>query len=151
MLINKIDLHDEQMLAKTEAAVLELNPRANILRTQNAECDIELFGAHGPRGLQGEYALCSDPNYVSAAIEFSNAVDVERLVERLKSLGEDLYRAKGFVPTVAGVVYVDLSLAGCAISPPRQHAGVCELVLIGRGRASERFGEVAEEIRAWAG
>ena len=149
VLINKIDLHDEQMLAKTEAAILELNPRANILRTQNAECEVELFGAHTPRGLQGEYALCSDPNYVSSAIEFSKAVDVERLVEQLRNLGADLYRAKGFVPTTAGVVYVDLSLAGHAISPPRKHAGACELVLIGRGGAGERFSQTVETIRAW--
>ena len=63
VLINKIDLFDPAAVDATERIVREIRPQAQVVRTVRCHAEIELFAGGGPRGLEGEYALCADPNY----------------------------------------------------------------------------------------
>jgi G3E family GTPase len=117
VLLNKIDLFDEPRIAATEAAMREINPRVRILRTLRAAADIDLFDAPPPRDLHGEYAGCADPHYERRSVPFSKPIDLAKLQAALTPLAGDLYRAKGFVPTQAGTVYLDFSAAGLSATP----------------------------------
>ncbi len=118
VLINKTDLFDEQKVTVTEAAVREINPHARQIRTVRAAADLDLFGAGPARpDLHGEYAACADPNYHRMQVTIRRVVDPAKLHIALAALGDAVYRAKGFVRTPAGMVYVDASTAGLRVEP----------------------------------
>lgn len=111
-LLNKTDMFDDAEVAATEALVREINPHADIIRTVQGEADLELFDEAPARDMTGDYALCMDPNYDKLELEFRAPVDMGRLMTALTAARDEIYRAKGFVPTPSGLYYLDMSVAG---------------------------------------
>ncbi|MGD9496236.1 MAG: GTP-binding protein [Armatimonadota bacterium] len=144
VLLNKIDLFDAAQVAQAERIVREINPGAQVVRTVRCGVDLDLFSGAHPRGLHGEYAACADPHYASYAIALTEPTDPEELGAELEALRDEIYRAKGFVPTSSGMVYLDLSASGLSMEPAATEAGWAGLVIIARG---ERHAGVSEFAR----
>jgi G3E family GTPase len=127
VLINKTDLYDAGEVDRTEERIRQINPRVRILRTQYGRMEIDLFGPdqldeEGEVGEVrdqkiGEYAQRRDPHYITRTISLTSPVDPEGFLEHLRLLQPHIYRAKGFVPTASGPLYVDVSAAGVASEP----------------------------------
>lgn len=93
VLINKTDCNAPEKIEKTDALVRDINPGAERIKTVRCAAAIDLFAAHAPHGLQGEYAQCSDPNYTVFVTEqpFNGNV----LEEFVLTHADDIYRVKG--------------------------------------------------------
>ena len=85
-----------------------------------------------------ELAPCASPDYARSALHFNGDADVEDLRRRLSALGEDVYRAKGFVPVAGRLLSFDYSLAGLEVSACPAAAGQAKLALIVKGSAEQR-------------
>ena len=132
-LLNKTDLFDEESAAATEALVREITPHAEIIRTVQCEVDLELFGEAPAREMTGDYALCMDPNYEKLELEFRAPVDMGKLMAGLTAARDDIYRAKGFVPTRSGLYYLDMSTAGLTTQLVDRDDVALGLAIITRG------------------
>lgn len=133
VLINKIDLFAPAEVDATEQIVREINPAAAVMRTVRCGVDLELFASARVRGLEGDYALCTDPNYARFAIALTEPVDADALRRELEAVADEVYRAKGFVPTHDGPVYLDMSAAALTMDRAAAPAGPTGLVVIARG------------------
>ncbi|MBL7016708.1 MAG: GTP-binding protein [Kiritimatiellales bacterium] len=106
VLINKTDRNSPEKTAEADAAVRAINPVAERIKTVQCAVEVDLFAEHVPRGLQGEYAKCRDPNYATFVTEQPvNGAALERFV--LEN-SDDIYRVKG---TLTGEFF-DYSTAG---------------------------------------
>ncbi|MGM0494570.1 MAG: CobW family GTP-binding protein [Armatimonadota bacterium] len=146
VLLNKIDLFDATEVAQAEEIVREMNAGAPIIRTVRCAAEIELFTGGGPRGLEGDYALCADPNYARFSLTFDEPVDVDTLAVELQALSDQIYRAKGFVPTDDGRVYVDMSAAGLSIESTSDTTAPPGLAIIARGEASDGVSALVQRL-----
>jgi G3E family GTPase len=138
VLMNKTDCHDAATLDTTEARVRELNPAAILLRTMRGHADIDPFAlptAAPERG--GEYAACRDPRFRSDVLAATVDVDLARLAEILHALGDDCYRAKGYLPSNGALHFVDLSSSGLTITPTTRPGATGELAVVLRGSAPD--------------
>ena len=133
VVLNKTDLFDNCAIERAEAEIRRIRRELSILRAQYCQVDLELFAGHTRWSMTGEYAKCIDPNYGRVSVSFKAPVDLARLTEAVRGLGEALYRAKGFVPTPEGVYYVDAAVSGITATLIPGHRGSLELVLIVRG------------------
>lgn len=147
VLINKIDLFAPEWVDMTETLVRELNSTATVLRTVRCGADLELFASGRVRELAGEYALCADPNYARYTLAFAEPVDVEALAAELRALAGEIYRAKGFVPTETGLVYLDQSPSGLTLEPAGGDGPRPGLAIIAHG---DRHAGVDELVRRWS-
>jgi len=111
VLLNKSDCNPRERVAEAHAAISSFNPAADVKETVLCAVDLDLFAEHAPRGLQGEFAKCRDPNY--AAFVTEHACDPERLAALIRSHADVIYRVKG---RFAGE-YIDYSTAGLVRSP----------------------------------
>ncbi len=93
VLINKVDLASEAELQQCRADVTALNPGAEIHLAERCAVDLELLPERCCKGLQGGYALCTDPNYETFTTEQPMERDALRVV--LERFGETVYRVKG--------------------------------------------------------
>jgi len=150
VLINKIDLFAPAEVDATEQIVRELNPSATAMRTVRCGVDLELFAGARVRGLDGEYALCADPNYARFAISFAEPVDAAALRRELEAVRDQVYRAKGFVPTAEGVAYLDMSAAALTLQPVAPPGGPTGLVVIARGDDHDGVAALARTFGAAA-
>lgn len=131
VLVNKTDLYDEDRLSACEAKIREFNPGVEVLRTQFCRAGIDLLAAPALHSAAvGEYAACRDPNYFTRTIHFDAAVALDTIVGELKTIQPHVYRGKGFVPTPAGRMYVDVSAGGVECRPAPAAEGLCEMVLL---------------------
>ncbi len=146
VLLNKIDLFDADEISEAEEIVRGINAEAPVVRTVRCQAEVDLFSGGGPRGLEGDYALCADPKYARYSLGFDEPVDMDELVEELKALRDEIYRAKGFVPTEDGPVYVDMSEAELSVEqvPERDAAG--GLAIIARGESSAGVKELVSRL-----
>jgi len=111
VLINKTDCNAPEKTAETERLVREINPAAERIRTIRCDAEIDLFAQHAPRGLQGEYAKCRDPNYETFVTEQPfDGGDLERFV---MEHAEEIYRVKGALPGE----FFDYSTSGVRRTP----------------------------------
>jgi G3E family GTPase len=93
VLINKTDRNSPEKTEEAEAAVQAMNPAAERIKTVQCAAEVDLFAEHAPRGLQGEYAKCRDPNYAAFVTEQPfNGDALETFVLRHAN---DIYRVKG--------------------------------------------------------
>ncbi len=133
-IINKVDLHDEQRIAEVEQEVRRINPSAELVRAVQCDVDFGVFtsasAGEARRSLAGQYAACADPNYVTRTIVFDRPIDAERLLVELRALQPHIYRAKGFVPTSGGILYVDVSASGVDCRPAGEATAGGRLVVI---------------------
>lgn len=137
-MINKCDLHDEQAIAGTEAGIRQINPGIETVRTSHGAAPFDLFSGEGPADVEGEMAKCIDPNYAKLAVRLPKAVNIERLGAILNDLGEDLYRAKGFVRVDAGWVYVDHAAGELRIETVERHDYPPQLAVVVKPAAERR-------------
>ena len=94
-----------------------------------------------PAELIGEYALCRDPNYGGFNIKFDKPINADKLAETIKELSEDLYRAKGTVPTPGGQFFLDYSSSGLSLERVIGNRTSTNLVVITRASGTERVKE----------
>lgn len=159
-LVNKTDLHGEDALRAVEEEIERINPRAKIIRSTYCRSEIDILDAPPRLPLEGEYALCRDPNYLSFALHLVAPLELAPLLAELDRIKDDVYRIKGFVPLSAGMVYVDVAagrvshreVALPAEPQDRDEPGAPgRLVFIYDPAASERIEGVIGALRARAG
>jgi G3E family GTPase len=129
VLINKADRNTPEKISETDALVRQINPAAERIQTIRCNAEIDLFAEHAPRGLQGEYAKCRDPNYATFITEQS--FNGTTLAAFVLAHADDIYRVKG---TLSGEFF-DYSTAGI-IRTPQSGAG-SKLAWIVRGGAED--------------
>jgi G3E family GTPase len=115
VLINKTDCNPPEKIEETLEVVQGLNPAAERIQTVQCDIELDLFGEHAPRGLQGEYAKCRDPNYATFVTE--QPFDGDRLEAFVLEHANDIYRVKGTLSDE----FFDYSTAGVIRTP---HPGV---------------------------
>ncbi len=145
VLVNKIDLFPPEDIDATEQIVREINPQATVMRTVHCAVDLELFAGARVRGLEGDYALCADPNYARYAISFAQPVEIDALRARLEALSDEIYRAKGVVPTPDGPVYLDMSASGIITEKANGTPAGTGLVIIAHGEDSGGVGALVAD------
>ena len=136
IIINKVDLHDQEHIEKTVNAMLEINSNARLINCSFGEAEFDLFADKNKfRNLQGEYAPCKDPNYETCTINFDKDISIDKLTKQVLEIKDELYRAKGFIPSNGKSYYFDYSASGItcteATKPIKKHA----LVIIHKGTA----------------
>lgn len=107
---------------------------------------LDIFGDNAPRGIEGEYAQCRDPNFAKASVRFTHPVELPRLLAALESLGPGLYRAKGFVPTPTGVFQVDVSSSGAQTTPVSEFTGTTDFAIITSPHTAEQAASLLADI-----
>ncbi|MGC9318501.1 MAG: CobW family GTP-binding protein [Armatimonadota bacterium] len=133
VLVNKTDLFEPGQVDAAEAIVREISPQARIIRTVRCRVDLDIFASAHVKTLSGEYACGADPNFARFSVAFEESVDIERLRRELQALEDEIYRAKGFVPTGNGMIYLDMSPAGLTVEPADGDEPWQGLVLVARG------------------
>jgi G3E family GTPase len=121
VLLNKTDLFSGEQIEAATVLIREISPGIQLIRTVHGEAAVDLFPATpvAHSELQGDYAPCADPHFARGTLLFDRPVDITKLTAHLQAVGGDLYRAKGFVPTPNGIVYLDLSTTGIHVRPQR--------------------------------
>jgi G3E family GTPase len=158
-IVNKADLFGEDALADVEAQLRAIAPDLRILRASycdvpldGGEAGLNLFGERLPRGLDGDYATCVDPNYARLVLRFPGPTDAAVLRDALNGMRDRVYRAKGYVPTPDGVQYLDVSPAAVTLKPAdaeeERPAAGCQVALIARGTAFEELQAFVREVKA---
>ena len=113
VLINKTDSNPPEKIKETLDVVQELNPDADRIQTVQCNIELDLFREYAPRGLQGEYAKCRDPNYETFITD--QPFDGAALESFVIKHAEDIYRVKGtlvdefFDYSTAGVIRIPQS------------------------------------------
>jgi G3E family GTPase len=152
-LVNKTDLYDEAALAGVEREIARINPQAKIIRTSYCRSEIDILGAPARLPLEGEYALCRDPNYLSFTLHVVAPLELAPLLAALDRIKDDVYRVKGFVPLPEGMVYVDVAAGRVSHrevampAEPDDRDAPGKLVFIYDPEASERIEGVIGALR----
>lgn len=131
VLINKTDRNAPEKIAEADTLVREINPAAERIQTVRCEVEIDLFAEHAPRGLQGEYAKCRDPNYATFVTD--QPFNGTTLAALVLAHADDIYRVKG---TLSGEFF-DYSTAGVIRTP--KPGVVSKLAWIVKGGAEEKI------------
>ncbi len=138
VLLNKIDCHDAATLAETERVLRRLNADAQLEATTMGRSDIDLFAPPAPApDVEGEFALCRDPNYRSEVLDAKGDINLDQVAEALRALGDDCYRAKGYVPAGGRLHFFDLSSSGLSVTPTEREGTEGRMAVILRGAAPE--------------
>ncbi len=148
VLINKRDRSTPDERAACEELVRSLNPAAEIVHTEHAQHDCELFADATPPEAMEEYAACRDINFFTAQAAIPGPVDWNALRAAIDALGEGIYRAKGTVPLGDGALEVDFSASGWDIRRAAAASETGDLALIGVGAQQDDLLEVAARIEA---
>jgi G3E family GTPase len=111
VLINKTDRNSPEKTVEAAAAVQAINPITERIKTVQCAAEVDLFAEHAPRGLQGEYAKCRDPNYATFVTE--TPLNGDTLEAFVLAHAEEIYRVKG---TLDGEFF-DYSTAGVIRTP----------------------------------
>ncbi len=147
VLLNKTDCYDAATLDTTETVLRGLNPDAILQRTTLARTDLDLFAPAGALPhIEGEYAKCRDPNYRSEVLATEGDVDLQALTEAIRALGDDCYRAKGYVPSGGRLHFVDLSSSGITIHPTTHPGTAGKLAVILKGSAPDDVTAVLQDM-----
>lgn len=133
VLVNKTDCNPPEKTDETLAEVRTLNPAAECIKTVNCDVEIDLFAEHAPRGLQGEYAKCRDPNYETFVT--NDSFDGDALEQFVNANSEDIYRLKGTLQDE----FFDYSTAGIIRTP--QPGAEPALAWIVKGGTQEKIRE----------
>ena len=138
VLINKTDRNAPEKITGTDTLVREINPAAERIQTVRCETEIDLFAEHAPRGLQGEYAKCRDPNYATFVTE--QPFNGTTLAAFVLAHAGDIYRVKG---TLAGEFF-DYSTAGVIRTP--QSGTISKLAWIVKGGAEDKITGILQTL-----
>lgn len=106
ILLNKIDLRSAQAVWKMRQKIAAINPHATVLRCQCAAVEPAILLADGvarrTEQIDEAFGTCKDPRCEREVVCFQEPVNLQAVCERISSLGEGLYCAKGFIKTVEG-------------------------------------------------
>lgn len=113
ILLNKTDLHAPETIEKVRKKISAINPQAALVRCMHGEVDPAIILAEGlsqrADQVDAAFGLCKDPRFEREVVVFQCPVDLQALCDRVTSVGEGLYRAKGFVNTTCGWKVLDWS------------------------------------------
>jgi len=156
-LVNKTDLHDEDALRAVEQEIARINPQATIVRSTYCRSEIDILAGSRQRALEGEYALCRDPNFASVTLFVVEPLELGILLAELDRIKDDVYRIKGFVPVSEGMVYLDVAAGRVShrktvlSAAPEDRGGLgefCRLVFIFDPEKSELVDGAIDVLRA---
>lgn len=150
VIINKADIYTQAELNAAEQAVRAINGKAIIFKAVQCNVDIALFEKELISGTAGQYALCTDPNFFSISVDVEGVVDLERLQHGLSAYQETLFRAKGFIRTPGGPVYLDWTPSTVSRFDLPDYDGKFAFVLIGAGEKSAVLKAIAARIASGA-
>ena len=122
ILLNKVDLHQPETIAKVRDRLALINPDAAAIRCTygNVPPEIVLADSATARVSQMDAAFgpCRDPNFEHEIIHFKMPVDAEKLRNAFAAADADsVYRAKGAVQTAVGWQYLDWSNGAFTLEP----------------------------------
>lgn len=148
VVLGKVDLHPEPVLAAAEALVRRINPWAPLRRAAHGACDLDPLALGEPRWVAGELAACADPALVAVVLPCPGRIEAAALAAALSALGGDLYRAKGFLLGREGWCYLDWAAGRLTLRPSAPApAGVAA---IAHPRAGPQLEDLAERLRQGA-
>ena len=156
VLLNKTDIFDEPAILRAEAAVRSVREDVPVLRCVRGDAPVEFFrGASHACKIHAEPTPCRDPSFLSATVHFSNPRDISAVASLLNCHAGILWRAKGFVPTPAGLMELQWTLrdgdAGhLEIQRAAKPNAPAALALIARGDAERELDALAGELRGSA-
>lgn len=107
IILNKCDVYEEEQITKAEGIARIINSQAVFYRAIRCEVSLCIFNKQPRSKSDGEYAGERDPRFFTIAVYPDEHVDVEKFCRVLQSYNGILYRAKGFLATVDGSVYLD--------------------------------------------
>ncbi len=136
VLLNKADLHEEAHLARMEHLIREIQPNALFERTTHGRSRQDLFAEITQERNPGALATGPDPRYASVYAVPPGPVRFAALDAALAQFGGALLRAKGFITTTDGIVYVDRAHQQRMDRPARPPAAPAGLVLIVEGASA---------------
>lgn len=149
VIINKQDLYDPELLEQCRDQLTPLlRDGANVLHAEQARVELNIFGTHAPRELEGRYAECADPNYASFSL-MHPTVTLATLLEELSRMEPMIYRAKGYLRIEGAWHYIEYegnasTARDCTDAEP-EHPG---LAIIAKGNWSA---EVEQRIARLSG
>lgn len=134
-ILNKTDVHDPATVDEAERVLVECNPTGARRRAVACDVDFEPFPEPPMRKLIGELAACQDPHFQKASVTFAGEVDPDAFEAAVASLRDDLYRAKGHVPTPRGVRFLDVTTDSMSFEPAKPGAASGVAVILRKGAA----------------
>lgn len=136
LLVNKIDLVDESRLDELEARLRRLNPLAVLLRSERCRVDPDLLlGLSRARPVRPARHV-HQPEFESLSFVSGSVLDRESFERLVATLGESVYRAKGFVLFACGSFLFNYVAGRWDFEPFA--ADRTELVFIGRRVRAEK-------------
>ena len=146
VVMSKADLHPPEVLAACADLVRTINPAAQLLQVVRGACAIDLLALGSQRWVDGVVAECADPALLPVELPLDRMMAATDLAAAIAALGDDLHRAKGFIPTHDGWVYLDWSAGRLALTPAA--SGRAGLALIIHPRARERTAALVAAVAA---
>lgn len=152
ILLNKTDLHAPATIEKVREKLVAINPHATVIRCTHGSVDPAIILADGVSARVDEvdaaFGLCKDPRFERETLQFQKPLDLAALRGLFAEADDGFYRAKGFVLTTNGWVYLDWSAGVLDIRMVMIPAPVSALVAIWNPAFS---GGVVGKLRALQG
>lgn len=134
ILINKIDLANDHLIADTERMISSINPRAILFRTRNAQVDVPLSVTPGVRHLQSGSAHF---NFETLSIMITGVPPVDAVTSFFDDLATGRYglvvRAKALIRTAEGPYRFDCTYGIVDVMRFGNDISDSRLVVIGEG------------------
>jgi G3E family GTPase len=145
--VNKTDLAGPGAAAAVEARVRELNPAAEVVRTEHGRIPLAAFPPEfGPAGAgfrpaaAGSPEPCGRPAVGSAVVKTARALEEGRLRRFLEAQAEGLWRVKGFVRIEGGIpLSVQGGFGRVSLSPAAGYEGLTQLIALGPALRQDAF------------
>ncbi|MCP4642129.1 MAG: GTP-binding protein [bacterium] len=147
VILNKTDLFGEDLIGQTEDELRRIRPDVTIHRAIHCDVEVDLFSERSPRGIDGEYAACADPNFARFSVRFTGDVALEALRRAVEEAGEIVYRLKGFVTVNGANVHIDYTPAGVNTEMVETCSSPPGLTVIVRGDAYEQGRQLVENLK----
>ena len=150
ILINKTDIYSEETLKKVIDLIHSINEKATIERTIYAQITLDLFSGTSCSSSSGTYASGADTNFATAIAQTFEPVNVDRLLRAINTLQQELYRAKGFLKSETGAVYLDWTPNAHSQFDLPDHKGPFKFSLIGAGNKTPTINAMASRLQSGA-
>lgn len=148
ILINKTDIYREETLEQAIALIRSINSTANLEKTAYCQITLDLFGGKSSSNPSGTYTNGADSNFVTATAQTHAPVDVDRLLRAINTLQQELYRAKGFLKSETGAVYLDWTPSSHSRFDLPDHTSPFGFSLIGAGSKAPAINALASRLQS---
>ncbi len=150
ILINKTDVYDREQIDTATALVRTVNENAAIEHVVRCEIALPFFETPSSSRPTGDYAAAADPNFATAVAHTAAVVDTDKLTRALNTLRQELYRAKGFLNSPSGAVYLDWTPSTCSRFDLPDYTGPFGFSFIGRGTKTPAINAIAARLQSGA-